>query len=204
MTDSFLQWVGNSRVDYITNNYFVASEPFTWNYNRFVDNVNGETLPGYWRGIYKYFYDTDRPDTAPWEMLGFTEQPAWWTRRYGVAPYTGGNLVLWGDLQTGYIWNGSDATAYIDTRFARPGLLNIIPVDATGALRPPSEFLVKSFNSNQASGNYTIGDQAPVETAWRRSSDFAFAMQQAIALSAPAFYFGTLFDIGRYYKNTKK
>ena len=203
LTDSFLQWVGNSRVDYITNNYFVASEPFTWNYNRFVDNVNGETLPGYWRGIYKYFYDTDRPDTAPWEMLGFTEQPAWWTRRYGVAPYTGGNLVLWGDLQTGYIWNGSDATAYIDTRFARPGLLNIIPVDATGALRPPSEFLVKSFNSNQASGNYTIGDQAPVETAWRRSSDFAFAMQQAIALSAPAFYFGTLFDIGRYYKNPK-
>jgi len=203
LTDSFLKWVGNNRVDYITNNYFVADDPFTWNYNRFVDNVNGESLLGYWRGIYKYFYDTDRPDSAPWEMLGFTEQPSWWTQRYGAAPYTGGNLVLWEDLQNGYIWNGSEAMSYTDTRFARPGLLSIIPVDATGALRPPSEFLVKSFNSNQASGNYAIGDQGPVETAWRRSSDFAFAMQQAIALSAPAFYFGTLFDIGRYYKNPK-
>ena len=201
LTDSFLEWVGNNRVDYITNNYFVASDPFTWNYNKFVDNVTGESLFGYWRAIFKYFYDTDRPDTAPWEMLGFSEQPSWWETRYGAAPYTGGNLVLWGDLEAGYIWNNGDP--YTDVRFARPGLLSIIPVDDVGALRAPNEFLVKSFNSNQASGNFAVGDQGPVETAWRRSSDFAFAMQQAIALSAPAFYFGTLFDIGRYYKNTE-
>ena len=219
LTDSFLQWVGGNRVDYITNKYFVASEPFTWNYNQFVDSINGESLFGYWRAIYKYFYDTDRPDTCPWEMLGFSEMPAWWETRYGAAPYTGGNYVLWQDLQNGYIWNGGDSAAYTDSRFIRyfvnptTGVVNgllpdpangwpgLIPVDDTGALRPPSEFAVKSFNSNRANGNFAIGDQGPVETAWRRSSDFAFAMQQAIALSAPAFYFGTLFDIGRYYKN---
>ena len=225
LTNSFLQWVGGNRVDYITNNYFVASEPFTWNYNKFVDTIDGEALPGYWRGIFKYFYDTDRPHTTPWEMLGFSEKPSWWETRYGPAPYTGGNLVLWGDLQEGYIWNGSDNNAYTDSRFIRQyidpvtgqirGLLpeaatdtaaawgGLIPVDDTGALVAPNSFAVKSFNNNQTSGNFKIGDCSPVETVWRRSSDFAFAMQQALALSHPAFYFGSLIDIGRYYKNTK-
>ena len=213
LTNSFLSWVGDSRVDYITNTYFVASVPFTWNYNNFVDTINGQALPGYWRGIYKHLYDTDRPHTAPWEMLGFSEQPSWWETRYGPAPYTGGNLVLWTDLQNGYIWN--NGVPYTDARFARPymatGLKDsngvyiyppFIPVDATGSLVSPNNFIVKSINSNQTSSNFTIGDQGPVETAWRRSSDYPYAVQQALALSNPAFYFGSLIDIGRYYKNT--
>jgi len=206
LTNSFLQWVGGNRVDYITNSYFVASEAFTWNYNRFVDTINGEPLPGYWRGIYKYFFDTDRPHTHPWEMLGFTEQPSWWETRYGPAPYTGGNLVLWRDLEAGYIWNNGDS--YTDARFARLGMTNLngngfIPVDDTGALRAPNAILVKRFNSNNASGNFKVGDVGPVEAAWRRSSDYPYAMQQALALSHPAFYFGALVDVGRYYKNTQ-
>jgi len=206
LTNSFLQWVGGNRVDYITNSYFVASEAFTWNYNRFMDTVNGEALPGYWRGIYKHFFDTDRPHTHPWEMLGFTEQPSWWETRYGPAPYTGGNLVLWHDLEDGYIWNNGDSRT--DTRFARPGMTTanvngFIPVDDTGRLRAPTEMLVKRFNSNSASGNFKIGDDGPVESAWRRSSDYPYAMQQALALSHPAFYFGSLVDVGRYYKNTE-
>ena len=198
LTNGFLQWVGGNRVDYVTNSYFVASEPFTWNYNKFNDNVDSETLLGYWRGIYRYFYDTDRPHTHPWEMLGFSEMPTWWEERYGPAPYTGGNLVLWEDLAAGYIY-GEDR---YDSRFVRNGLLKVIPVDDTGALRSPNQFLVKNFNSNQASGNFKIGDVGPVEAAWRRSSDYAFSIQQALALSYPSFYFGALIDIGRYYKNT--
>lgn len=200
LTDSFLTWVGGNRIDYITNNTFVASEPFTWNYNKFVDVLSSQPLPGYWRGIYKYFYDTDRPHTNPWEMVGFSEQPTWWAARYGSAPYTGGNMVLWDDMAAGVIWN--NGAPYVDTRFVRPNLQKVIPVDYTGNLLPPDQVLVKNFNSNDASGNFKIGDQGPAETAWRRSSDFPYAMQQALALSHPAFYFGTLMDIGRYYKNT--
>ena len=212
ITNSFLEWVGDNRVDYITNTYYKASVPFTWNYNRFVDTINGQLLPGYWRGIYKHLYDTDRPHTAPWEMLGFSEQPSWWETRYGPAPYTGGNLVLWTDLQNGYIWN--DGNPYTDARFARPymatGLKDsngivvyppFIPVDNTGALLAPNTFVVKSINSTQAGGNFKIGDVGPVESAWRRSSDYPYAIQKALALSNPAYYFGSLIDIGRYYKN---
>ena len=199
LTDSFLKWVGANRVDYITNNTFVASNEFTWNYDRFVDVLDSEALPGYWRAIYKYFFDTDRPHTHPWEMLGLTEQPSWWEARYGVAPYTGGNMVLWDDMAAGLVWNGGDS--YVDSRFIRTGLQRIIPIDYTGALLPPAAFIVKSFNSNDASADFKIGDQGPVETAWRRSSDFPYAFQQALALAKPAFYFGSLMNINEYYKH---
>lgn len=199
LTDSFLTWVGSNRVDYITNSTFVSSNEFTWNYGKFVDTVNGAKLPGYWRAIYKYFYDTDRPHTNPWEMIGLTEQPSWWEARYGSAPYTGGNMVLWDDMAAGIVWNGG--SPYVDQRFVRPGLQKIIPVDYTGVLLAPADILVKTFNQRDASGDFKIGDQGPVETAWRRSSDFPFAFQQALALAKPAFYFGTLMDIGGYYYN---
>ena len=206
LSNGFLKWIGANRVDYITNSYFVSGDPFSWNYNRFQDSIDGEKLAGNWRGIYRYFYDTDRPHTNPWEMLGFTEQPSWWENRYGPAPYTGGNMVLWEDLAAGYIY-GEDR---YDSRFARPELIpdstinwpGVIPVDDTGTLRSPEQFAVKSFNGNQVSGDYKIGDCGPVESAWRRSSDYPYAMQRALALSHPAFYFGGLLDIGRYYKDT--
>ena len=200
LTSPFLKWAGSNRVDFTNNTYFDAGDPFTWNYRRFRDSVNGEQLTGAWRSIFKYMFDTDRPHQCPWEMLGFSEQPDWWETRYGPAPYTGGNLVLWEELSRGYIHAGPRAG--VDSRFARPVLLNFIPVDEFGQLRSPDQFLVRGFNSNDANASYAVGDQGPVETAWRRSSDFPFALQQAIAISQPGYYFGTLMNVTRYYKNT--
>jgi len=201
LTRSFLKWTGANRVDFTTNSYFEASNPFTWNYRYFKDSINLEQLPGAWRAIFDYFYDTVRPHTHPWEMLGFSEQPDWWNGRYGPAPYTGGNRVLWDDLEQGYIYAGSRAG--IDSRFARPGLSKIIPVDEHGVLRPPNEFAVASIDSSHTNASYAVGNQGPVETAWRRSSDFPYAMQQTLALAFPSFYFGTLMNVGEYYKNTE-
>ena len=200
LTRSFLKWAGANRVDFTTNSYFQASNPFTWNYRYYKDSIDSEQLPGAWRAIFDYFYDTARPHTHPWEMLGFSEQPDWWADRYGSAPYTGGNRVLWDDLEKGYVYSGSRAG--YDSRFARPGLSKIIPVDDHGLLRPPNEFAVAGIDSSHTNASYAVGNQGPVETAWRRSSDFPYAMQQALALSFPAFYFGTLMNIGEYYKNT--
>ena len=156
-------------------------------------------MPGYWRGIYKYFYDTDRPHTHPWEMLGFTEMPDWWIGRYGTAPYTGGNINLWSDLSIGYIHAGPRKG--IDKRYARPGLTQIIPVDESGNLKSPESVIVLDFDSTKANTSYAIGDHGPIETAWRRSSDFPFAMQQALALIKPAYYFGSLVNVNTYYRN---
>lgn len=200
ISSSFMSWVGTNRVNFSNNEFYQNSNPWTWNYKRFYDTVGGERLPGAWRAIYNYFYDTIRPNITPWEMLGFTEEPDWWQERYGPAPYTAGNLVLWQDLSRGYIHAGPRAG--VDPRFARPGLLNIIPVDDRGVLRSPESFAVLGFDGGQTDISFAIGDQGPVESAWRSSSFYPFALQRAIALSKPAFYFGTLMNVGRYYKNS--
>ena len=49
--------------------------------------------------------------------------------------------------------------------------------------------------------DFTAGDNAPAETAWRRSSDWPFALQIINALTSPARYFGVLWDTARIFQN---
>jgi hypothetical protein len=198
LTQRFLKWVGGNKTDYSTNRYFNSNNPYTWNYKNFKDTIDGEFLPGSWRATYKYFYDTDRPHTHPWEMLGFSDEPLWWEARYGVVPYTSGNFVLWEDLRDGYIFGENR----YDTKFARPDLLKIIPVDDAGNLRSPEKFLVTNFNSAKANTSFSVGEMGPVENAWRRSSEFPFSLQLVFAISKPGYYFGSLVNIDRYNINT--
>ena len=196
LTANFLTWVGDNSIDYSTNSTFLPNDAFSWNYAAYSDSVDGTKLQGSWRAIYKYFYDTDTPNTTPWEMLGFSEQPEWWVSYYGAAPYTGSNQLLWDDLSNGLIKSGNRQG--IDDRFIRPNLLKIIPVDDNGFLRSPVEFLTVSFNGGYASSAWSIGNHGPAETAWRRSSDYPFAMQMSMALTKPARYFGTMLNIQNY------
>ena len=120
--------------------------------------------------------------------------------RYGVAPYTGQNTVLWNDLERGYIHSGTRAGT--DERFARPSLSRYIPVDDNGNLKPPSQLMINGYNQNSIQKSYAVGDQGPVEAAWRKSSEFPFALQIALALGRPAEWFANLFDTSRYIYNT--
>jgi len=182
---AYLRWANSNNVDIFTNNT-ATSDPFTWNYSSGVDKLFYNSVPGYWRGIYHYFYDTDHPHTNPWEMLGFSEQPSWWENRYGPAPYTSANTVLWGDLELGFIYGGNPNTSYIDSRYSRPGLSQIIPVDEHGNLLAPNLSIITRYDANLATQNWAVGDQSPAETAWRRSSDYPFAVMIAWFLARPA------------------
>lgn len=196
---SFLSWIGSNRIDYSENSWFVANNPWTWTYNQFVNKVTGEQLPGHWRGIYQHFYGTDAPHLHPWEMLGFSEMPDWWIDEYDVAPYTGGNAILWSDLELGLIRQGPRAG--IDPIYARPGLSSFIPVTASGQLLSPQEYAVGGFNNSDASSPFQIGDTSPVEAAWKKSSDYPFAIQQALALMKPALYFARLANTQQYFRD---
>lgn len=201
LEQEFLSWAGANKIDYTTNSSFLSAHPFTWNYG-LVKDKDGEMLSGSWRAVYKYYYDTETPQLTPWEMLGFSEQPDWWEGYYGPAPYTGANTLLWDDLETGFIAGG--VRAGNDLRFARPGLSRVIPVDETGMLLDPqSAGLVTSAVVAQGSANWEVGQQGPVEIAWRRSSDFAFAMQLVLAITKPARYFGAFVDSEKYLYNAE-
>ena len=209
LSRGFLTWVGNNKVDFATNSTFQSNDQFTWNYSRFVDRIDGEYMPGSWRAVYRYFYDTIYPHTRPWEMLGFTTMPSWWEGYYGPGPYTGGNKLLWDDLEAGRIRYGARSRrdmglgVGIDPNFVRPGLSVVIPVDENGYLLGPAAAIARATNSKEAATAWAAGHSGPVEWAWRSSSDFPFVVQQALALGRPAVYFGQFIDTHKIQYNFK-
>lgn len=200
LAESFLKWVGQNKLPYSSQTYDVNNK-FTWNYSQSKNKLDGSLLAGNWRSIYQYLYDTDRPHTHPWEMLGISEKPTWWENLYGPAPYTSGNLVLWKDLRDGKIANPDNTTTV--SMFARPRLLEIIPTDSEGNLKAPFDVVVGEYDSNSFRKSWVFGDGGPVETAWRKSSSYQFALQRLLALTVPAKYFSLFADRDRYrYNNT--
>lgn len=196
LSSHFSSWSGSNGMSVSDYRQFVANDPFSYNYGRFTNRIDGKTMPAsHWRGLYRYYYDTDAPHLRPWEMIGFTEQPYWWEYQYGPAPYTSGNEVLWKDLEAGRIVFGDNAG--IDTRFARPGLSTILPVDGNGELLSPMEAVSKDINELDVTGFFRFGDGGPVETAWRQSSEYPFVLQIAIAIMKPTEYFGYNIDTNK-------
>ena len=197
VSKSFLKWCGSNQIDYRNNKSFDINNTWTWNYHNTIDIIDGTPLQGSWRAVYKYWFDTDSPHLRPWEMIGQTTKPIWWETRYGPAPYTRGNLLLWDDLENGYIWNNGDS--YTDARFKRPGLVNFVPVDTAGNLLSPAEIpLIKQQNTSGVSGKFLVGQLGPVETAWYASSDYPYALQLVLALMTPAKYFSTQIDTNKF------
>jgi len=207
LSNSFLTWVGANRVDFSTNSTFENNGPFTWNFSRFVDRLDQEYMKGSWRAVYQFYYDTIYPHQRPWEMLGFSIAPSWWTDYYGPAPYTGANDLLWTDLEAGRIRQGPRSLldlgegVGIDPRYVRPKLTQVIPVDENGYLISPEKVIAQGTNAKYASGAWAPGQLGPTEWAWMSSVDFPFAMQQAASVLTPAVYFGQFVDTYKVQKN---
>ncbi len=197
LEEEFLRWAGTYGVEYKTNTNQSYDSSFAYNFtNGFGNLASNVVLNGSWRKIFKYYYDTDRPHTNPWEMLGFNEKPEWWDTEYGVAPYTSGNKILWDDLEKGFIRSGSRQGLH--TIYARPGLNNILPVDDYGDLRDPLLIgIIQEYDQTKKYRDWNFGDIGPAENSWRRSSFYPFAVQMAAFLNKPAKYATLNFDTYR-------
>lgn len=195
----FIKWAGFYGVDYETNSVFDQDNPLTWNYTGAYSSHLNLHVTGYWRSVYKSFYDTDRPHTHPWEMLGFTIKPKWWEEEYGPAPYTSGNEILWNDIELGLIRQGSRQG--INSLYARPGLSAMLPVDGNGDLVSPDQLLIINVTVFGRRQSWKFGEHAPAETAWRRSSYWPFVVQKLLALTKPATYSALMYDPSRLQKN---
>ena len=201
-----------------------------YNYSKAEDKAGNKlNLPGHWKGIFLYLYDTIYPDTRPWEMLGFSEKPAWWEEEYGPGIINNNgmqawtNTRMWDDLEAGIIrrgprcimnpYNGQALSQYI---WARPGLSNYVPVDTQGNLRTVIDIFDISITSNPYEpfdgydSEWDYGDGAPVEYAWRSTSSYYYSLQEFLFLMKPAAYaelhwdtLGTEFYIGRVGSDTE-
>ena len=196
---AFLNWIGQNRLDYKTQ-YYQSNDEFTYNYTNSGNKLDQAPIQqGYWRGVYQYFYDTTTPNETPWEMLNFANEPTWWTARYGPAPYTSDNGILWGDLEAGLIWN--NGYPYINLEFARPGLSKIIPVDSNGDLLSPLIAILGNYNPSTFQKDWVVGDDAPTELSYRRSSTWPFDLMRLFALTRPAEFFNLGADLDNYKYN---
>ena len=202
--ESFLTWVGWNKLDYKTQDY-LPDNPFTYNYSsagsklttqNTISSTSEPGLLGAWRGIYNYYYDTITPATTPWEMLGITEEPDWWVERYGPAPYTSDNLVLWDDLELGLV--ADPVAPYIKPNFARPGLTKVIPVGTEGQQLSPMQSIVGQYDPNAFRKSWVVGDGGPVEASWWASSDYPYAVMRLLALTRPAEFFSLFADRDLY------
>lgn len=183
----YFKWISDTSVDYVTNSFFDSENSFTYTYSNMTDRDRTTSLPGYWRGVYQWYYDTDRPHRCPWEMLGFSEKPIWWDDEYGPGPYTKNNLILWEDLRDGIIRQGERAGTY--NRYKRPTLLEHIPVDNIGNLLSPLDSaLASNFSLINAQGGFKPGDISPTEYVWRSSSEYPFSIIIAMCLLKPLDY----------------
>jgi hypothetical protein len=189
----FENWARTNGLDYQTNNTYDPDNPFTWNYSALFD-AEGDKFPGGWRAIYRHYFDTESPHLTPWEMLGFVNQPDWWIDEYGPAPYIRTN-PMWIDIQDGRIRYGERIG--INPQFARPTLLDVLPIDLYGNLLDPVEAnIVKQTPTEQfASQSWVFGEGGPVETLWRRSSSYSFALSSALFLMRPAQFVEHFWDV---------
>jgi len=195
LQQDFLLYVADNKLDYRTQQYNANNE-FSYNYSRSTNKLDNQPLLGAWRGIYRYFYDTQQPSLTPWEMLGFSIKPLWWDETYGEAPYTDGNLVLWDDLALGLVRD--PAGTYIRPEYARPNLQSVIPVGSEGELLPPLQCVVAQFENNQFRRSWSPYDGSPVEATWWNSSYYPFAVMRLLALTRPAKFFALLVDRDLY------
>lgn len=171
----FSRWASQNNVDFVTNSSVDSSNPFTWNY--------GEL--GHWRNVYEYYYDTQTPNTTPWEMFGFDSKPSWWDGHYGSGNATSSSTSLWNNVATGFIPEGNRKGYH--TRYKRPNITSMLPVDGSGNLVAPNVSVLTSVTSSSdvISKPWQFGDGAPVEQAWKTSASYPFAVVSALFLTRP-------------------
>ena len=222
ITESYLnKWSAKNLANYRLNDWDTASKDLPNNslalwklYNYYGAVVNAVPpadqpayfLPGNWKGIFQYYYDTIYPATRPWEMLGFTSMPSWWNVQY-TSNWSSTNTALWADLEAGIVRKGPSAifdpitlVPQPQEMWARPGLSAIIPVDTSGNTRSIPQIFNITLSGNMyapfAGFNdpWQYGDGGPVEQAWISTSSYAFSVQEFLYLMRPAAFGELLFD----------
>lgn len=177
LTPLFEKWCIDNNYDYASNTTYDENNPFTWNWSTMIDQ-DGMQLPGSYRGIYLYYYDTISPNKTPWEMLGFGSMPEWWEEHYGKAPYTSDNIPMWQDIEEGHIIDGISEGYYEE--FKRPGLIEkYLPVDEEGNLLDPYKAGIAKATpiDMYARRPWKIGDVGLVENSWRYTSEYRYSLQ---------------------------
>jgi hypothetical protein len=200
LAPSFYKWTSLVDRDFTKPLTYDRSNPFSYNFTGFISPTE-TPVPGYWRGIYRWMLGTDRPNLCPWEILGFSIEPAWWQDLYGPAPYTKDNLPMWQDITDGIVREPGKPPVTLE-KFIKPFLINHIPVDDLGNIASPvASGLAQGIITTSTEFGFVFGDVSPVEAAWRRSSFYPFSVLLTAILLQPSKTLGLVLDRSRIIRN---
>jgi hypothetical protein len=172
----FERWVVLHNYDFITNNDFDINDPFTWNFS-------SAGIEGNWRGIYRRIYNTIRPHTHPWEVVGYSVRPDWWFTSYVPTSYAVDGTprysnvhIMWSDFQAGIVnpISGKQLNQFL--------MVAPIPVDINGELLDPiAAGIVNESDLSPSSlgDDWAYGDGSPIEQLFYDSYYYPFAVSLA-------------------------
>ena len=159
----FKKWMIRNNIDNLYNDTFDPDNWKTWNYR----SIN-EQSPGHWRGIMQYVYGTDNPVVEPWVAVGLSQKPDNFDALHGN-DYT--QISFWENLKAAYIKDWP------------------VPVDSYGQIATMNDLFfsgaITTAEISTMDQDWEFGDGSPVEMAWRRSSEYAFAEFLLMILTKP-------------------
>lgn len=184
-----LSWMAENNIFTMSNDTYSEADPFTYIY-QLGSGDDATTMTGSWRAVYKYLYDTDRPHTHPWEMLGHTLKPTWWNTYYSWTD-TVKRTALEKALRIGN--TNTPAQPKPNPFFARVSNVNdpeAFPVASDGSLLAPSELSWLDAVSLIDNG-WVVGQQGTFETVFLNTHRGLAAEVKLKFLASPARYVNT-------------
>lgn len=197
-------WLTENNVYDNINSAYDADNSFTAIYQLGSGDYAESTIVGSWRLIYKYFFDTDRPHTHPWEMLGHSIKPFWWDNAYSWTNSTK-RLALEKALRTGRVNNPAEA-AIVNPAFARCNTKDAVenfPVDNNGNLLSPDHPSMSWLDTIKLDETYTwsVGGFGPYEQVFASTHRGVAAMAKTHYIKAPVLYVNRCWVPGQQVKN---
>ena len=185
----------NNITELNSSTYYDGSDKFTWNYSSVSPNIGG------WRGLYHYYFNTDRPHTHPWEMLGHNKKPGWWDTNYSWTDATKRSALLLA-LEFGQVSDpalGNNKQIYdINYSYRNYDWQNKTLVTLTGVLNDPDTAgVVVTPSLADRQKDFVFGDWGPVEAEWRRSSAGKIATSLAFLRTRPLIALNNYFRTAR-------
>ncbi len=198
-------WLTENNVYDIINNTYDSANSFTSIYQLGSGDYAESTITGSWRLIYKYVFDTDRPHTHPWEMLGHTIKPLWWDNFYSWTD-TNKRVALEKALRIGRLNSPADS-AIVNPYFAKcngKDKVENFPVDNNGNLLPPDHPDISSWlDIIKLDEEYTwsIGSFGPYEQVFASTHRGVAAMAKTYYIKAPVLYVNRCWVPGQQIRN---
>ena len=186
--DEANNWLTENNIYDNTNSDFYAENSFTSIY-QFGSGDDDTTIFGSWRLIYKFVFDTDRPHSHPWEMLGHTIKPVWWDTYYSWTDASK-RTALERALRQGRT-NSPAEPAIINIAFARCNSNTqeeTFPVDTAGNLLPPDQVTWIGAIKTPDTQLWYTGSYSPYEQVFASTHRGVAAIARTYYINAPVLY----------------